>query len=382
MRETKRSYHPSNASMPDTPRPDEPPTFGAHEPYPPAPLVSDDQLPPVEPPSAGFIIQLFVVPALIVMMVVGVWIVASWLVHRATMRPEDLIAGLETSSVARWQRASELADLLRNERFAEFRQDGKAADQLAAILDREIDAATSGKGMDQESVTLRYFLARALGEFRVDEGTDALLKAATTNRDPQEAIVRRGALQALAIRAFNLSQQNPRRSLAAPQLEPTLYQLAGDEDPLVRSETAYALGQLGTPTSLARLEQMLDDAHADTRYNAAIALAQHGNVAAIATLAEMLDPDEMASVREEPSVPAQFYKRSLIVTNALEAVEKLARENPKADFEPVIEVLNRIAIAEPADLERARFHPTIVPRAKQTLEMLKPMAAENSSAGE
>jgi HEAT repeat protein len=196
--------------------------------------------------------------------------------------------------------------------------------------------------------------------------------AATTDRDPREAIVRRGALQALAIRAFNLSQEDPPRSLADPQLEPTLYQLAGDENPLVRSETAYVLGQLGTPASLARLEQMVDDPHADTRYNAAIALAQHGNAAAMATLAEMLDPDEMSSVREEPSEPAQFGKRSLIVTNALGAVEQLARENPQANFQPVIEVLERIVAAEPADLERARFHPTIVPRAKKTLGLLTP----------
>ena len=30
-------------------------------------------LPPVEPPSAAFIVQLFVVPAMIVIAVVGVW---------------------------------------------------------------------------------------------------------------------------------------------------------------------------------------------------------------------------------------------------------------------------------------------------------------------
>ena len=133
-------------------------------------------LPPVEPPSARFIIQLFVVPAIIVMMVVGVWIGVTWLVRRTTMQPADLIAGLESATVARWQKASELADLLRNERFADFRRDDKAAAQLAAILDREIDAADGGRKMDLESVQLRYFLTRALGEFQVDKGTDTLLE--------------------------------------------------------------------------------------------------------------------------------------------------------------------------------------------------------------
>ena len=109
--------------MTDTPQRDEPPQFGAREAYPAASSggSADDNLPPVEPPSARFIIQLFVVPAVIVVLVVGIWIVVTSFVHRAMMRPEDVIQGLESSSVARWQRASELADLLRNDRFAEFR---------------------------------------------------------------------------------------------------------------------------------------------------------------------------------------------------------------------------------------------------------------------
>ena len=87
--------------MSDNPRPDVPPAFGAHEPYPAnrpaAPATGDDILPPVEPPSARFIIQLFVVPAIIVMLVVAVWIGVTWLVRRTTMRPEEMIAGLETT---------------------------------------------------------------------------------------------------------------------------------------------------------------------------------------------------------------------------------------------------------------------------------------------
>jgi hypothetical protein len=363
--------------MTDLPRPNDPPQFGAHEPYPTPAANSvatsgDDLLPPVEPPSARFIIQLFVVPALIVMLVVGVWIVVTWLVHRTTMQPEDLINGLQTANVARWQRASELADLLRNDRFADFRANGKAATQLAGILDREVNAAEGGERMDQENVMLRYFLARALGEFHVDEGTDALLKAAATNRDPREAMVRRGALQGLAVRAYNLSQLDPPQTLADPNLEPTLFKLATDENPLIRSETAFALGQIGTPTALVELEKMMGDPHADTRYNAAIALAQHGNVAAIPTLAEMLDPAEMSSIREEPGVPAQFYKRSLIVTNALKEVENLHKQNPSADFTPVTEVLAAIVAADEAALKEARFHPTIVPRAEETLKLLEP----------
>ncbi|MCA9047425.1 MAG: hypothetical protein KDA89_01775, partial [Planctomycetaceae bacterium] len=38
-----------------------------------APGVRPEELPPVEPPSAGFTLQLFLIPALIVAAVIGVW---------------------------------------------------------------------------------------------------------------------------------------------------------------------------------------------------------------------------------------------------------------------------------------------------------------------
>jgi hypothetical protein len=335
-------------------------------------MAGDDLLPPIEPPSAGFIIQLFVVPALIVIIVVAIWVLFSWLVHRTTMQPDDLIQGLRGSSVARWQRASELADMLRNDRYKEFRENGKSAAELAEILSREIDDGATGDGMEEQNLTLRYFLARALGEFRVDEGLDVLVKAATTNRDPREAIVRRGALQAIAVRAHNLSQLEPPRVLDDPQLDAALAQLANDDDKLVRSETAFSLGQIGTPSNVTLLERMVLDAHADTRYNAAVALAQRGNPAAIEVLAEMLDPEETSSVDEEPNEQAQFFKRSLIISNSLEAIDKLRTAQPDADLAPVIESLERLVELNDAELAKARISKGIVPRARETLTKLRP----------
>ena len=67
----------------------------------PAVPAGDDLLPPVEPPSAGFIIQLFVIPALIVVLIVAVWLAFNWLVRTASS-PEDVIQGLKQGpSVAR-----------------------------------------------------------------------------------------------------------------------------------------------------------------------------------------------------------------------------------------------------------------------------------------
>src|SRR5262245_32402185 len=183
------------------------------------PPLGEELLPPVEQPSGKFIIQLFVVPALIVMAIVGIWVSLSWLVQRATINPDKLIEGIEHGpGVARWQRASELADMLNSKRYASLKRDGKEANHLAQILDREIDQSKDGND-GQESATLRYFLARALGEFEVTDGIDVLLKAAETKRTPNDDLVRHCAIEAIAVRAYNLQKLDPPQQLAHLQLE-------------------------------------------------------------------------------------------------------------------------------------------------------------------
>jgi hypothetical protein len=322
-------------------------------------------LPPVETPSAGFILQLFIIPALIVLMVVSVWLLFTWLVHGTSAQPEDLIQGLQGSGVARWQRASELAGMLSDKHYAEFQNSAAAATKLATILDREIDTASGEDGVQDEAVTLRYFLCRALGEFRVPDGTDVLLKAATTNRDPKEQSIRLGAIEAIAVRAFNLAHLDPPQPLTTPELEPTLFRLASDDDPLVRSETAYALGQLGTPACLDRLEAMLDDAYPDARYNAAVALAHHGRAKAVATLVEMLDPSANASDQKAESDQVRAANRTMTATGALAAAEDLAQQSRDADLSPVVQAIKNLI------LNGTNVDPHIVTSAKHTLAVLE-----------
>jgi hypothetical protein len=313
---------------------------------------------------------LFVVPALIVLVIVSVWFTFSWLVRRTS--PETMIQGLEHGpSIARWQRASELADMLRNKRFAEFKRSAEPANDLARVLEREIDQAGPDGGMQEEDITLRYFLARALGEFEVQDGIGALLKAAETSRDPGEQLVRHGALEAIAVRAYNLRQLDPPQELTHPDLDSTLSRLARDEDPIVRSKTAYALGQIGTPAAIERLEGMVDDPHPDTRYNAAVGLAHHGNPRAVETLAEMLDVEETAGVRGEADKRSRNFKRAVIVMNGLQAAEDLANQNPSADLSPVIEALERLAEADSETLEKAHISPRAAADARRVLDALR-----------
>jgi HEAT repeat protein len=342
---------------------------------------ADSLLPPVEPPSAGFIIQLFVVPALIVLLIVSIWLAFNWLVRSAS-RPEDVIRGLvEGPSVARWQRANELADMLRNERFAEFKRDERSAGELARILDREI----AGAAMEENDVEFRKYLARALGEFQVQEGMDVLLKAATTSRDEREQRVRDGALQAIAVRAYNLQQLDPPQQIENPNVESTLLSLAQDKDPLIRFQTAYALGQLGTPAAIERLEVLADDPDADTRFNAAVALAHRGNAKSVETLAEMIDLEEHASASKDANDKTRGMTRSVIVHTAIEATLALAKQNPEADLAPAVEMLTQLSEADDELLEKSQLPPQARFAAERALKSLRrsdgiPPKSDESSA--
>src|SRR5690349_22747092 len=103
------------------------------------PLLADDALPPVEPPNAGFIVQLFVVPGIIVVIIVMVWLVFNW-VARTSNDPQQYIHALRRDHASRWQAAVNLANALRldDAQGKQLRQDSQLARELASILDGEV----------------------------------------------------------------------------------------------------------------------------------------------------------------------------------------------------------------------------------------------------
>jgi len=295
-------------------------------------LSPDDALPPVEPPSAGFILQLFVVPGVIVVVVVMIWVMFNWLAQKGNDR-DAFVRALGRNNEARWQAAFNLANALRAERGAsnpKLTNDPELATQLAAILDREIEAAS----MENNSVTLRIYLSRALGEFKVPDGLPVLIKAATTERDPRESDVRRAALEGIALLASNVGADSPKFT-ADEKLQEAIASAASDTDPRTRTVAAVVLGVLGGEKNLERLRALLDDTNPDVRYNAATRLAHHGDAAAVGVLSEMLDPDEMAGVTIEKQEEMRPFKRALITLNALRAVGQLAEKNSTADLTPL-----------------------------------------------
>ncbi|OYV83252.1 MAG: hypothetical protein B7Z73_16275, partial [Planctomycetia bacterium 21-64-5] len=124
----------------------------------------DDHLPPVEPPSAGFIVQLFVIPALIVVIMFALGGGIKWLVERDN-NPEAYVDALRRNNDARWQAAHDLADVLRNPRNAKLKDDARLAEQLAGILNKELDEGSFDKNPIELRITDGAASARDVYQF-------------------------------------------------------------------------------------------------------------------------------------------------------------------------------------------------------------------------
>jgi hypothetical protein len=298
------------------------------DPTSPPGLSPDDALPPVEPPSAGFIVQLFVVPGVIVLVVVLIWVLFNWLAQKGNDR-DAFVRALQRNNEARWQAAFNLANALRAERGASeptLVTDRELARQLAGILKTELASGST----EENSLALRIYLCRALGEFKVADGLATLVEAAA-KRDEREADVRRAALEGIAVLAANVGGDD-RAFTDNRRLEETLLAAAADDDPRTRGVAAVAMGVIGTPAMMDKLRFMVADGNPNVRYNAAARLAQRGDAAGLGVLLEMLDPEETAGIDIEEKPELRPYKRAMITVNALRAAGQLADKNPDADL--------------------------------------------------
>jgi HEAT repeat protein len=327
------------------------------------PEIPGDVLPPVEPPSAGFILQLFIVPGIIVAIIVMVWLLFNW-VARAGNDPREDVQALKRNSANRWQSAVNLANALGNPGAdgKALRQDAALATELSSMLEAEIEEGST----KEQPLLLRCFLCKALGEFEVPVGLAALVTAARTQRTPAEGEVRLAAIQAIAMLAENVGRAHPGETLATPEVQEVLDRASHDDDSRIRGTAAFAMGVVGGEESLVRLAVMLSDSNADVRYNAATRLAARGDARAIPVLADMLDPDESAAVDLEQNEELRPYKRALIVTNALRAVDQLLAANPGADYSEIRHQLKRLLSANPDNQVKAQ--------ATHLLEKLSPEA--------
>jgi hypothetical protein len=331
-----------------------------------------EPLPPVEAPSASFLLQLFLIPLIIVTIIVMVWLLFSWLAHMGT-DPKDLVRDIGKMNDASWQRAYNLAELLRKPQYDYIKTDPKIATDLANSLsalhssrperkraaEQETDEERK-KGQDkvyENRIKLEVFLCKALGEFRVQEGLPALVTAAgpDAKNDPEGFDVRIAAMGAIALRASHVdakelqSDEKLMVTLIEASKERSDSGYAREEFDKLRSAAAFTLGMVGGRESLDRLAQMLDDADPNVRYNAALGLARHGDARAIETLGEMLDPsnteglvDPDAPEKSEALAQGKSWKRVSIVSNAIRGTRMLFEKKPDGDYALLVKQLKAV----------------------------------------
>ena len=306
-----------------------------------------DVLPPVTRPSGGFLMQLFFIPLIIVAIIVTVWFSFSWLAHMGS-RPEDLVQDLEKMNHASWQQALTLANMLRDPRNQELRENQAVAGRLVEVLERQLEAG----GLAKDEIWLRIYLCRALGEFAIPDGVAVLARAAATQRDPAEADVRRAALEAVARLSERVDVTELQNHAALIQAlrdaahersdQPERQQAEGK----LRSTSAFVMGLIGGQPLLDELARLLSDPHPDARYNAATGLARHGDQRAVNSLLQMLDPANPDVVKFEDEQSDHTWKRELVMLNALKASYVLAEQNSTADLSPLQTAIEDLLAAD------------------------------------
>ena len=302
---------------------------------------ADTSLPEVHPPSAGFILQLFVIPMVIVAVVVSIVLLFNMLATSASA--PELVRNLKRLNEGSWQDAFNLSLLLQNPDNIDLKQDKELAAELISVLRGEIKQGKT----EPTRIRLRMFVCKCLGEFMIEDPIDPLIDAALHEQDLKDLDVRRAAIESLALLINNIG---PERLVSNRHLEETLIKLTlesstTDEDASrdeIMSAATYALGILGSDSALETLRSLTHSSHSNTRYNAATGLARHGDLAAKNVLLEMLDPDNPFIKEDESKESLQVMRRDLLIGNALRDTMNLADSHSTEDMSDLIEAMKAL----------------------------------------
>jgi HEAT repeat protein len=305
----------------------------------PRPLNPADVLPPVEPPSAGFIVKLFLIPAVIVGVVISILALIYW-IRSAGEDVTRYVDALERNDEGRWQAAVNLSNALNKKGNEKYRADPELLKRVTGVFNSELERGST----DDKAIELRYFLTRVLGELNQPEAVTPLVKGLVTKRSAKEVDVRLGAIQGLARLIPNIADAKPQND---KQLTAALVDAAGDESPVVRYHAAYALALLDGTEFVPLLEKLLNDGAFDVRANAAVGLARQGNPACVSELAKMVDPTELDEQLEKVPEKERNFKRTTLLSNGFAAAKMLHQKAPQADVKPIVESLDRLLATNP-----------------------------------
>ena len=295
----------------------------------PSPNSPDEILPPVQPPSAGFLMQLFIIPLVIVGVIVSSALAITWLAKRGA-DPDKLFDDLNSSNAGSWQKALDIANLLTDPRNEELRKSEKIATKLEDLLAQQLEEG----GMRPKEIEMRVYLCSSLGRMEVKgRKLDTLAKAIQREVDPQEIKVRIAATVAITRRIENesISRESVRdNALVMDALKRAANATSEETESkrrhgLLRETAVYALGVIGGEQALEEVASALVDARPTVRFNAAVALARNGDARSVDRLSEMLDLD--LELNDAEGRTADDATRSEILRTAVMASFELLKKN-------------------------------------------------------
>ncbi|MBS0201534.1 MAG: HEAT repeat domain-containing protein [Planctomycetes bacterium] len=291
-----------------------------------------DDLPPVQPPSAGFIVQLFVVPGLIVLAVVAVWA----LFGRIAAGEQDwhaLVEELQSQNGHIRNRAMYgLAQVLdqdrrRGERGQHLTSNSEIATALSDQLTRELKSNSSSK----ESIAIQQYLTRAVGLLDSPKVTMPPLRLSLDATRDME--IRKSGVASIAMIAGRAFESGT--PLDDPETVTALTELSADSQPLMRQTAAFALGLFQSDEANQQLHVLLGNEDWKTCVNAAIALSRHGSMDGL--------PVFKRALTEKPSTkPEEQVEYFMILTNSLKALSNLGPQMSdldKAEFREILKPL-------------------------------------------
>jgi hypothetical protein len=291
-------------------------------------------LPPVEPPSAGFVVRLFVIPAAVVVVVIIVWL----LFGKLAGGERDAIEYVRQlrSPTANWRLAFELASLIQH--------DGKiAGDPL--LLGELSDLLAHDLEQPDADPKLTQYLTLSLGAFRtLDAKTntgqviDPLVPLSRALSTRYATPIRIAAAASLAKQAARLDGK-----LDDAGAVKALGEAAATGEAEARQMAVYALGFFGGSAAVEHLrDRVTHDEDRYVRFNAAVALGRRGDPAAAATLREMLSPADLAKVIDLQSDTEKQNKIEAIELEAMTAlrtsISDASPELAKSLREPITEL--------------------------------------------
>ena len=318
-----------------------------------------EDLPPVEPPSAGFIVQLFLVPALIVMAVIGVWALFGKLAS-SDQDHRTLIRELNSSNEhRRWRAALSLAQMLKSD--LDQGEDGRGltrnrevAAELTGMLDDRLKALLPSDEKEREkALKHQEFLARTLGMLDVNDIVLPVLQRAMDEDHDRE--VRKNAIASVALIAGrNEAAGNP---MTSPDVVESLVTATDDAEVLIRQMGTYALGLVHTDKAQQRLNALLKNSDQSTRYNAAIGLVRRKSSDGLPVFHEVLEkagrPENRAAVAELDEEQLKEFRQQkdfvepVMLSNTLKAIGELTGQLDPEERATLISLIREVAESYP-----------------------------------